>query len=580
MTFLDVDAPNTNWRGTEDPIPVIFGRFPVTGAFYRYITCRPLDGWARTDATFWHAGTKALTRSGKVMPYQFWPGWKRGLLMSRLPPFLGAWSGVGAGIDTLNLDAPWWLDWPVPASLAVPVAGWWTYRGVRYARDYRFNRDYLRPLQGALVNTLRTREGVKLAIPRNLVQATVPGPTGRVFLPPAFVGSDQERDTLVEVCRGRLSSSVLDARFNMEGARPSMELFVPPQPPAMVGRDVMLEHADVTRPHLGMSAYGAIHWDLGESSPHLGVVGGSGSGKSELSGWAVAQLMRGGAGTVVLDPKDTSHRWLMSMPGVLYYGSGQLADGIMAVDNELSRRQEDNARADRDIDFPRLVVLLEERNSMQDTLRQQWADTATADKGGRSSHPAIAALNRITSKGRSLNIIVLLAGQETSTVAIGSRSNFSAWACAGRMGPNHFKTLMGSGGKKPAIAIRPGSFARIEGGEATVFQAAFPDLGGDPDWIREYAMGGVPSWDTTVLMTQQADESMRRSGAGSSGSATAVLVTLGEFARSRGLKLTDLQNWRKRDAEFPAPASTVGSTHRYDETALASYVAGRNGEQS
>jgi len=83
--WRDVNAPDTAWRASsEDPIPLLLGRLPVTAFIYRWCACRPLDGHARTDAGFLTAGTQAFTKSGRAMPYQFWPGWKRGLF-TRLP---------------------------------------------------------------------------------------------------------------------------------------------------------------------------------------------------------------------------------------------------------------------------------------------------------------------------------------------------------------------------------------------------------------------------------------------------------------------------------------------------------------
>lgn len=89
-SWFDVDAPDTSWRASsEDPIPFLLGRYPPTAFLYRWFACRPLDGHARTDAGFLTKGTKAFSKTGRAMPYQFWPGWKRGLI-TRLP--VTAWA--------------------------------------------------------------------------------------------------------------------------------------------------------------------------------------------------------------------------------------------------------------------------------------------------------------------------------------------------------------------------------------------------------------------------------------------------------------------------------------------------------
>ncbi len=87
--WIDIDAPDTNWRpSSEDPIPLAMGRAGWLGFLYRLFSCRPLDGHARTDAGFLRAGTKAYTKSGHTLPFNYWPGWKRGLLLTRIPPLL------------------------------------------------------------------------------------------------------------------------------------------------------------------------------------------------------------------------------------------------------------------------------------------------------------------------------------------------------------------------------------------------------------------------------------------------------------------------------------------------------------
>lgn len=87
--WRDVDAPDRNWQGAhEDPIPLLFGRSAWMGFLYRLFSCRSLDGVARTDAGFLRHGTKCFTKTGNTLTFNYWPGWKRGLLITRIPPLL------------------------------------------------------------------------------------------------------------------------------------------------------------------------------------------------------------------------------------------------------------------------------------------------------------------------------------------------------------------------------------------------------------------------------------------------------------------------------------------------------------
>jgi len=582
-TLFDVDAPNTAWRGgSEDPIPLLLGRWSRTAALYRFVTCRPLDGHARTDATFWHPGTRALTVSKRVMPYQYWAGWKRGLLITRVPPFLLApWTAVSVAEDALNLtdvfhyQSPFWLSWEASAVGWAPLAGFAGWRGARYVRDYRHDRDYLRPVLNGAVAILKTRDGIKVDLPRPLVRGDEQA-TGTLGLPSNHPMAEGDRDNLIDMVRQRLSNPALDARFNMQGRHPHMEIFTPPQPPERVGWDVMFEKANTNSPHLGESATGAVRWDLGESSPHIGVVGGTGSGKSELVAWVVGQFMRGGAGVAVLDPKGTSHRWLMNVPEVLYCGTpAALTDAVMAIDAELSRRAAANKDAAADIDFPRLAVLVEERNSLQDVLRQHWKETAPSGRRGEQA-PAIGALNRIGSMGRSLNITLVMAGQETAQQYIGTRSNYGAWAVAGRMAPNHWRTIMGAGGKKPPMGVQPGRFGYVVGGHAVAFQAAFPDVKHDPDTLTRWATSGERMWSAATLLQQYEETHNSRSEPVAADDDTHELVTLRDMVTD-AVTIVMLRTWRNRYPDFPDAVETRGREQWFDRAEMAAWIAQRTG---
>lgn len=572
-SFLDVDAPNTAWRGgSEDPIPPMLGRWAKTAFLYRFVTCRPLDGHARTDATFWHPGTKALTRSGHAMPYQFWPGWKRGLLMTRLPAFGLAPYTAGLTLAEYVADPGW--EWYAPTGLWAPLLGYGGYSGVKYVRGFRFERQYAKPIRNAVVGALRTREGIRVELSPGLVRGRDEDAVGHIFLPPAHPLPDGDRDNLLTLVRERLSNGELDARWKMEG-KPRMEIFTPAKPPSAIDWDTMMSHADTVSPYLGHAAGHAVSWHLGQDSAHLAIIGAGGSGKSELLAWVVAQFMRGGAGVVVLDPKYTSHRWLMNVPGVLYCSEAQmLHDTILWLDEELRRRGSVNRSASDDQAFARLVVVLEERNSLTTMLRELWRDIAPQGRGQTRS-PALTALDRLSSQGRSLGINVILAAQSHRQNDIGPRDNFAASAIAGRMPDAAWRAF---GAKRPAVGTQPGRFGYVIGQSATVMQTAFPDLKHHAERLIEFATGGEQILDVQVMMTQHEMPPFPSSGAVSSDHDTPVYFTLREFAVQNDIPVTTLNNWRQRDTQFPEPAATVGTTKKYWEHELTAYAASRNGE--
>lgn len=577
--FRDINAPDTSWRpGSEDPIPVLFGRYPVTAFAYRFLLGRPLDGHSRTDATFWHAGTKSRTMSGHAMPYQYWPGWKRGLLLTRLPPFFILPYTAVSAINEHFFDAgPWYVNWEGAVLPWLPFAAYGGKQLWSSASNYSFNKEYLKPLERAVIATLRTRDGVKLDIPRALVRAKDSSATGRIFLPGDHALGDGDRSNLLQAAQERLGASEIDARFNMEGKRPHMELFIPPQPPKRVLWAEMMEKYSSSAPYIGEAAGRSIFWNLGDDSPHVGLLGGAGSGKSELMAWIIAQFMRGGAGVVVLDPKYSSHKWLMNIPEVLYCTEpAMLHDTILWLDEELRRR----GRLSQKSDVPerRIVVAAEERNSMQTLLRDHWRDIKTP--GMPMLSPAIAALDRLAAQGRALNINVVLAAQEGAKVDIGSRTSFGAFALAGRLPQNVWRLVQGAGSRKPAIASLPGRFGWVVGPTTAVFQAAFPDVKNFPQDLAAWAQGGDPLLNMKQLMQHGDTPTFATSSPVSSENRTQEFVTLRQFAEANGLPMTTIRNWRDRYPDFPLPVGVgAGNASIYNETDLSDWLRQHEDEQ-
>jgi len=381
---------------------------------------------------------------------------------------------------------------------------------------------------------------------------------------------------LLQAAQERVGAAEIDARFNLEGNRPHMELFVPPQPPRVVTWEMMLERFSSVSPYIGESAIGSIRWNLGDDSPHVGVLGGSGSGKTELMAWIVAQFMRGGAGVVVLDPKYSSHKWLMRISQVLYCTEPAMVhDTVLWLDEELRRRGRLSQHSD--IAEPRIVVLLEERNSMQSLLREHWR--AIKAPGMPMLSPALAALDRLAAQGRSLNINVILGAQEGAKVDIGSRTSFGAFALAGRLPQNVWRLVMGAGSRKPSMSSLPGRFGWVVAGQATVFQAAFPDVKHQPERLADWAQSGDSLLDVRELMQQHDTPTFPMPEAVTTADRTEEFVTLRDFSEANDIKIITLRSWRDRYPGFPLPAGVgANNVSIYNEKDLSDWLAEHESE--
>jgi len=462
------------------------------------------------------------------------------------------------------------------AAAACVIVFTWRAAAGRVAVVGRRPREYVVPIEAAAATLLKTRPGVvRMVMDAGLLTEDTSA-RGRLTLPLSWVGTDTERDSLLTLVRSRLGTDLVAARFKLAGHAPHMQLYVPPQPPPFVSWERFLELADPISPYLGDAAGGrAVRWDLGDDSPHMGIIGGSGVGKSELMAAVTAQFMRAGAGVIVLDPKATSHRWLMDIDGVLYCGERRmLFDTVMWLDDVMNDRIAQNLRVADDIDFPRIVILLEERNSLQDKLRDAWAEIRVS--GQPQMSPAIKALDRLSSMGRSININVILGGQETAQQVIGRRSNYGAFSVGGRTAEGHWRNI---GVKKPAISSSPGRFGYVVAGQVQVFQAPYMDLKQERARLVAWATGGEPLLDVRAMMSSHdagvpfpSSEPVDTT-TGGSGDLWLVeqagdRVTLPQWAASCGLNVATVRQWSTRYPEFPAAVGTLGRSRAFSREAL------------
>lgn len=136
-------------------------------ATFRYFSGRPLlgDQHRKTDATFWHDATRQLRKNDR--PAGRW---------SKLAEWKRAAIRTGLFIELVAIPWAWYGSGPyafIAALVAVIVAGnaaWliW-YKSSDYLRNWRHNREVVRPMQAGLapvfgINPNQVR--VKLPPPR------------------------------------------------------------------------------------------------------------------------------------------------------------------------------------------------------------------------------------------------------------------------------------------------------------------------------------------------------------------------------------------------------------------------------
>ena len=198
--------------------------------------------------------------------------------------------------------------------------------------------------------------------------------------------------------------------------------------------------ASATRPLVGMGAKKTpVYADLDNDGPHIGVSGGTGTGKSTLLRIILAKRAASGAGIVVCDYKVNSHPFLRRLAEehpdrcVYVVDEEPISEAILAVFGEFERRRQllkndPEALADcRPID-----VVVEELNSLADRLRTWWGHErrrllAEAKEEGRDEYvpvvaPCVEALAALVQMGRELLIRCHFAAQRLDASALSPRS--------------------------------------------------------------------------------------------------------------------------------------------------------------
>lgn len=190
------------------------------------------------------------------------------------------------------------------------------------------------------------------------------------------------------------------------------------------------EHAPV----IGTDMNGnPVHTDLNNDSPHVLLSMGTGGGKSVTLKSLLAQFLRHGTEVVILDYKRQSHRWARRIPENVTYCRDieEIHDTLEALAEEgMDRFKAADTLSDEEYDRGewmgnRIVIAVEEMNSLIAELEDYWTEVRTKNAGNRfwqipRRSPAVKALHKMLAMGRAANINILAVAQRASVSAMGS----------------------------------------------------------------------------------------------------------------------------------------------------------------
>jgi hypothetical protein len=394
-------------------------------------------------------------------------------------------------------------------------------------------------------------------------------PPVRVFLFPGRITTEQDRKRFSVAVGSTLGMPDAKATWHAKGKRPFVELRPNLAPPPAVSFAQVRRHieaAPFTAPFMGLAPGSRpIGIDLDNNSPHTLLSGGSGTGKSVLLKNFAAQRMHNGAGSVMLDYKRVSHRWMHNLPGCVY--AWRLADihaNLCAAGEELAHRLETVLPPGDDIDaemrqFPTIDIYVEEINSTTNLLQAYWNTVL----GGSGKSPAITALMTLVNMGREYCMHVWIAAQRASASVFGSnggdlRESFQTRLMA-KWTVQTWKMLAGNAQYRRPIGGR-GVWARVQDDEVEIVRVPFWTTGE----AREWAIQGTPcpvnplpggahpaTGDALTAEPDIAPQLVTLSGA---------LPKLPPDNRGRKLSIDGLRTASRRSPGFPEPRIVGGKT--------------------
>ncbi len=497
-------------------------RLKLTRVTYRFVAGRPLDGKARTDATYLRRATRVLTPTGRASRWSRLPGWRR--QVARLGPPLAAAGAVHEPVYT------------VTAAAALAALG--VVKARRAWRMRRFHRAYTRPTLAALRHALGGAEVVLRIDPAlgKLTERLAPKPSPAErewraryakhvepvvrYLPhqvwrkwtqakrratpvtarlerwrrpvkdhgPCITFSapgrqwltDDQRAHVAAIIAGKVPvTDLASPQWDSVGPTVTARWTVRKQPPTKVGRaDFEARTAGLPEHEywLGLAAGGqSVKINLINDNPHIGISAAAGAGKSVMAMLLIVQTLQRGGEVYILDVKG-SHRWALGLPGVTYCRTDQaIHDAWVKLAAAAGRRHnqawEDPSTADH---FRRVLIIAEELNEMMDALADHWNDVR---ESSRDKDPAVRAIRVILRMGRSVKVNIVAIAQRLSAAASGNgdaRENLASALCLARFTPNTWKMLC-SGMPMPHMSRVLGRWQIVTGGEATETQVCFLD---------------------------------------------------------------------------------------------------------
>lgn len=467
---------------------------------WRWHSGHSLDGVHRTNATWTkrsHGARPVLHPTGHAVRWHHRPrlhraGIRIGAELAAAAVLYGLWADRAVTLAFLA----------IAAAAGLALAAW---RGVHAARNWRYRRHYVRPLEGTLMWKIPAPPAT-LEIDRHgdVIKGVV------IEWPPETEIGEPEKQHVLEAVTTRLAIEAPEPQWQLKGRRRRVVLTPSSPPPSLVTWDDIAAEVACAQPDELLVGVGKkssiVKVSLKDDSPHFLISMGSGAGKSTTAAfWVVQELIRGGI-ALFLDPKQHSHPWAFKdmdaefaqLPNVAYVRrTPDIHNAMEWLGGELGRRNDVatagiNSKGDliKGNVGPRIFIIAEEMNLAEGPLKQYWAETRGKDDPKKS--PAFTGLGAVAFAGRAVKMHLVVIGQQVTAAVLGGgavRENMGV-RCLARYQQNSWKMLAGDIPMPPSPSV-PGRVQCIASGGVREAQVPYVDIKEDTSLLRELAVSGT-----------------------------------------------------------------------------------------
>lgn len=501
-------------------------------AAYRYFVTGESIGVPRDNASFLHDAN--MDYRNKPVPKLSKARWRR---VARRNAALT----VPGVLYLLQLAEfiPWWVAVLWPACVVLAGLAWLganirrnlqLHNPYRWLRDRKVRKEFVHPAAEALCKMIGKRYIPSRA--RRMIELPHGWGTGeevddgepkvaRIWLPAGFTADARTKGKITEQIGNKLGIPNPVGDWNDVGAAPFVDIQGAPTPPREVLWSSLLPaiaRCAEDEVVLGRTSGGRlVTVSTSQDSPHFGLSGPSGTGKSVVGKVFICQRLHLGDGAFILDPKKWSHwRWagggkLPTDRLVYAYRTEDIHNAWIAIHEEGQRRIElDEEELDQ---LRRVWIVVEEANTATKRLTRYWTqerkrritsakallkeaqqlvkdseltldeaaeavglDLAELDLPAQS--PAVVAMQESVGMGRELKMHVLVMAQRLSASVFGGnggdiRESFQGGRMMARWDRKLWRMLVDTIAYVACPTGPRGIWGLARGEEFTVFRVPF-----------------------------------------------------------------------------------------------------------